>query len=544
MTHKQPRIRRWIQASLLVLGATGLAQCVDGTVAPGGSSTFNVAPVWKGNASATLAILDEGGLPLDRVRIVLIRPVSDTVKDTTVTVHRGDPQIDLPLVVNVTPGVSLLVTLQFKSGETILFEGSATVETVPMNRPNPIPASLPMVYIGPGSNATRVVVTPSSGAFQVNAPVTFTAVAFAVDTPLPNTPIEWSSSDETVGNFTTPGVFTPTSKGGPVTITAKTPTGITGTANISMISAAPSAITIVSGNGQVDDVLKILPNPFVVKVADAVGNGLPGVTVNWQRIGGFGTPATATSTTNSSGNASLSYRLGDIGGADTVEASVTGVATRVRFIVGVRDGNGQPVATGFAYLRVTPSPVSPRVGDTIVFAADSVSAGGQTAPVTALWASSNPGRGPIEASGRMITADTGSIIVTATRNGLVGHARVTVLPAPLLKTFTFSPKTLNGITNSALTTSVSFSVVDAGSGITSATVTLTGPTGTTRTCTINTPTTGTARNGIFDCAMTLPAGSPAGTWRITSLVLNGSITRTFGESVLALFGTTTLTVNP
>jgi hypothetical protein len=150
----------------------------------------------------------------------------------------------------------------------------------------------------------------------------------------------------------------------------------------------------------------------------------------------------------------------------------------------------------------------------------------------------------MDAAGKMIVADTGSIIVTATRNALAGHARVTVLPAPKLTGFSFAPKVLNGITNAPLTTSLTFSAVDAGTGITSATFTLTSPTGTTQTCTVTAPTTGTARNGFFDCAVTLPAGSPAGTWRITQLVLNGSITRTFGESVLALFGTTTLTVNP
>jgi hypothetical protein len=39
-------------------------------------------------------------------------------------------------------------------------------------------------------------------------------------------------------------------------------------------------------------------------------------------------------------------------------------------------------------------------------------------------------------------------------------------------------------------------------------------------------------------------GSASGVWHVTSLVVNGSITRTYGESVLALFGPTTLTINP
>jgi adhesin/invasin len=322
--------------------------------------------------------------------------------------------------------------------------------------------------------------------------------------------------------------------------------GLTPTVSFTATAVAgkPAVLAIISGNAQIDTILKTLPLPFVVKVSDASGNPVSGASVTWTRIGGFGSPTDSTTSTDADGLASLSYRLGDIGGADTVRAAVAGIVPTVTFTAGVRDGLGQPIVTGFAYLRVLPSPVSPRVGDTLVFTADSISASGQATRVTAQWASNQPGRGAIDATGRMIIADTGSIVVTATRNGMTGHARVTALPAPKLTGFSFSPRTLNGITNAALTTSFTFSVLDAGTGITTATVTITGPTGVTKTCTVTTPTTGTARNGVFDCAMTLPLGSAPGAWQVTSLVLNGSITRTYGASALATFGSTTLTVNP
>jgi hypothetical protein len=297
-----------------------------------------------------------------------------------------------------------------------------------------------------------------------------------------------------------------------------------------------------------ETILHLLPNPFVVKVADAHGNVVSGATVTWTRTGGFGSPASATSTTNTSGLASLQYRLGDIAGTESVNASVTGVANPATFTATTLDvppeDLGLPIVTGFAYLRVQPSPVSPRLGDTLTFTVDSISAAGHAASVTALWASNNPGRGAIDGNGRLIVADTGAIIITATRNGLVGHGRVTVLPAPRLTAFSFSPKTLNGISNNALTTTFTFAAFDAGTGVTSATLTLTGPDASTKTCTFGAPTTGTVRNGVFDCSLTLPAGSPSGTWHVTSLVLNGSITRTYGASVLALFSSTTLTINP
>ncbi len=745
-------IRRWIQALLLPFGIIGLTQCVDATGPRSEFSTFGVTPVWDSRASHTIGVLDEGGFPLDRVRIILIRPVSDTLKDTTITMHRSDPGIELPLTVRVVPGVTLEAILQFKSGETLLYEGRAVVETVPLNRPNPAPFNLPMEYLGPGKDAALVQVTPGSGRFPTGASVVFTAAAFnPTGTAIPGIPISWTVDDATLGAFTAPGVFAPTNKGGAVTVTATTPTGIAGSATVTLVppsvatglaiesgdnqtatvqtalvapfvvkvadqfgdpmsgvtvtwtqlsgsgtlaattsttnasglasmqytlggaagdatvratasgigspvtftvhgiagapaaieivsgsaqtdtvaktlgaplvvkvtdaagnalsgvtvnwarlagvgavsaptsttnaaglasiqftlgtsvgtanigasvaglaptatftanavAGKPASIAVVSGNGQTETILHVLPNPFVVKVVDAYGNVVSGATVTWTRMAGYGSPAGGTSTTNASGLASYSYYLGDVGGTETVNASVSGVGAPATFTATTidvpPDQIGLPIVTGFAYLRVLPSPVSPRVGDTLTFTVDSVDAAGHSASVTALWASSNPGLGAIDATGRLIVSDTGAIIITATRNGLVGHARVTILPAPRLTGFSFAPKTLTGISNNPLTATFTFAALDAGTGVTSATLTITGPGATTRTCTFGAPTTGTVRNGVFDCAVTLPAGSPAGAWHVTSLVLNGSITRTYGESVLALFSPTTLTINP
>ena len=641
-------IRRWVRAVVLSIGAIGLTQCVDATVPRSEISTFGVTPVWNSRASHALGVLDEGGFPLDRVRIILVRPVSDTVKDTTITMHRSDPGIDLALTVRVVPGVVLEATLQFKSGQTLLYEGKASLETVPLNR-FPTAAELPMKYLGPGSNATSVVVTPASGSFTTAANVIFTGTAFEGATALPGTPLSWTVNDATMGAFTAGGVFTPSGKSGPVTVTATTPTDIAGSATVTLVAPSvptgltiesgdgqtssvltalsaplvakvtdqfgdpmsgvtvtwtpltgggslssststtnasglasvvytlgstvgdatvrasvtgisstvtftahavvgtPASITVVSGNGQTETILHALPNPFVVKVLDASGNPVSGATVTWTRVAGFGTPATATSTTNASGLASLSYHLGDIAGTETVTATVAGVATPATFNATTLDPDGPlglPIVTGFAYLKITPTPITPRVGDTISFSVDSIDAKGVATSVTAQWASSNPGRGAVDASGKLIVADTGALIITATRNSLAGHARVTVLPAPKVSAFSFAPKTLSGITNNSLTASFTFSAQDAGTGVTSATLTLTGPTGATKTCTFGSAIAGSAKNGVFECALTLPMGSAPGVWHVTSLVVNGSITRTYGESVLALFGPTTLTINP
>jgi len=333
MTTKPSSIRRWIQASLLGLGMMGLTQCVDSTAPLGNRATFAVAPAWGPGAARTLAIVDEGGFPLDRVRIILVRPASDTLKDTTATVHRGDSTFNLPLSVIGTPGEKLGLTLQFKSGETVLFEGHDSVTTVPPDRPDPPPATPAMIYVGPGKDAARVTVTPSSGTFIASGTVSFTAAVFdGADAPLPNTPIEWRSSDETLGVFTAAGVFTPTGTSGQVTVTAETPTHVEGTATITLV--APNVgppFTIVSGDGQTGTVQQALAAPFVVKLTDQFGVPRSGVTVSWTRLTGTGTLAAASSTTDASGLASIQYTLGSTPGDETIRAAVSDVAQTLTF---------------------------------------------------------------------------------------------------------------------------------------------------------------------------------------------------------------------
>src|SRR3954471_4813476 len=326
-------LRRSIQALLLAISVVGLTQCVDSVTGPRSEySTFGVTPVWGSRASHALGVLDEGGFPLDRVRVILVRPVNDTVKDTTVTLHRTDPGIELPLTVRVTPGVTLDAFLQFKSGETLLYEGHAQVETVPLNRPNPKAFDLPMSYVGPGKDATHVSVLPTSGTFTTAVSKVFTATAFnAADASLPGTPMEWTVNDATMGAFTSGGVFAPSGKSGPVTVTATTPTGIAGSTTVNFAAPVAAGMTLSSGDGQTGTVQGALAAPFVVKVVDQFGTQISGVGVTWTRLTGGGSLAAATSTTNATGLANVQYTLGSVPGDETIRASVSGVATTVTF---------------------------------------------------------------------------------------------------------------------------------------------------------------------------------------------------------------------
>jgi hypothetical protein len=224
-----------------------------------------------------------------------------------------------------------------------------------------------------------------------------------------------------------------------------------------------------------------------------------------------------------------------------VTASAGGVSASVAVIKTPAD---VPVDARYAWIRVTPAIASPRVGDTLQLAAEMMDASGNATAIAPQWATSNPGRATVGASGAVIVHDTGAVVISATSNGVGGQARLQLMPAPVLRQFGFSPRALYGASGSPVRFSVSLEASDAGAGVAGMQMTFTGPGGVTQSCAASVPTSGTRQRGWWDCVITLPAGSPTGTWVATQLELTGTIVRIHGEASLARFGGTTLTVNP
>ncbi len=88
----------------------------------------------------------------------------------------------------------------------------------------------------------------------------------------------------------------------------------------------PYTVTVVSGDAQTDTVARVLPAPLVVTVLGEGGNPAGGVAVMWVVQGGGGSVA-ATTVTDAAGQASVTWTLGPIAGAQTVRASAGGGTT-------------------------------------------------------------------------------------------------------------------------------------------------------------------------------------------------------------------------
>jgi hypothetical protein len=85
-----------------------------------------------------------------------------------------------------------------------------------------------------------------------------------------------------------------------------------------------AAISKSAGDGQEQTISTALPTPLRVKVTAADGRAVPNVAVTWAVTAGGGQLSAASSTTDSNGEASVTWTLGSASGAQTVSATAAG----------------------------------------------------------------------------------------------------------------------------------------------------------------------------------------------------------------------------
>jgi subtilisin family serine protease len=120
------------------------------------------------------------------------------------------------------------------------------------------------------------------------------------------------------------------------------------------IPHTPTHIVIVSGANQSGDLSAALPQPLVVQALDGAGKPVSGVPVTWTVTGG-GSVNPATSTTDASGNATVTWTLAPTPGTQVATATssqITGVS--VSFIA----NNGAMIA-GTVAINNSQSPFAP-----------------------------------------------------------------------------------------------------------------------------------------------------------------------------------------
>ncbi|WKW10924.1 Ig-like domain-containing protein [Pseudogemmatithrix spongiicola] len=169
-------------------------------------------------------------------------------------------------------------------------------------------------FVGTALDSTvRVRVTDRGGAVVPGVSVSFAPSAGSVSAATATTNASGIASVRwTLG--TTPGAQTLAAS-----------VGASPTVNVSATARVDSsrAISVQSGDAQDTTLTKALGAPLVVRVLDRFGNAVQGATIDWTGTNGV-TFSSSSSTTNASGDASVTVTTGTTLGAASVTATVSG----------------------------------------------------------------------------------------------------------------------------------------------------------------------------------------------------------------------------
>lgn len=276
--------------------------------------------------------------------------------------------------------------------------------------------------------ATAVAIAPSVVARDVSGnTVAGVTVTFAVTSGggsiSPTTPVTTGANGiAALTSWTLGGSAGTNTLSASATDLAGSPVAFTATAT----AGAASQMTILGGNNLTGPVGTTLATPHEVRITDATGNPVAGVTVTWSATGG-GSVAPSTSITNANGLASTTRTLGPTSGAQTTVASATlaGGPTSVTFTVTATVGGATQLAlvTGDAQVdsvgATLPTPLTVVVRDALnnpvpgVLVSWSVLAGG---------GSVSPSSTPTNASGIATTNWTLGTVRTPTDSTQIARA--------------------------------------------------------------------------------------------------------------------------
>lgn len=319
-----------------MLLAVGVATCADAPSAArqpvpsvaGARVAFE--PVFSRAAAAVYAQRATfAAANFDHVRIVLVRPPTDTVKDTTIVFTPASAIVTLDLTVSARASDETFDgSIDYMNSGAVVFHGASKVQAHALDAPPPSGQQITIAYVGPGATATRLVVAPKTITVTAPGTATFSATAFDANNAGVPTPLAWTSSDPTIATVgASTGVLATTGKRGAVTITATTVTGLSDNGGAT-ITLPPAAIALVSGGGQTGKAGSALAQSATVRVTATDGVGVSGVNVNFGApVGGsVGAPS---ATTDASGQASTSLTLGPTAGPQGFAATAAGFSASI-----------------------------------------------------------------------------------------------------------------------------------------------------------------------------------------------------------------------
>jgi adhesin/invasin len=262
------------------------------------------------------------GLTIDSLRVAAIRPVADTVVDTTVFFDPNAASLSLTLPVPLrAPSETFILLLELRAGARVLFSGRDTVQ-VSVGAPDTTGSSaVALQYVGPGSGLTHIAIAPRDSVLTTGASKQFGVTADSSGVAVDSFYVSWSTSDTVTAPINGRGVLRAPATRGAVIVRAVTPNGVRDSTRVTFAPVA-NAIAAVAGGGQTGAVGALLPLPLRARVTASDGLGVPDVLVRFVAPAG-GAVRDSVVITDSLGFAEDSVTLPTVTGAQAFQAVVS-----------------------------------------------------------------------------------------------------------------------------------------------------------------------------------------------------------------------------
>jgi hypothetical protein len=283
-------------------------------------------------------------IPLSRARVVLRRADGSTAVDTLISFTGGvaPAEFGIPVQSSALTGVvadalsNPLIASQFGSTATLALDllspagvtqfSSSLVSLPFVSGIEPPPVEIPVRYVGPGSSASTVQISPGSATLDLGASIDLIARALdGAGADQPAAPVYWTSLDPSVASVASPVVGRAFALArGSTRVRAMLLNGATSEATIS-VTAQAANLVLQSGSGQSGGIGTPATLPLVARVSASDGSGVGGVTVAFAVQAGGGTLSAASATSDANGLASVGYTFGATPGPVAITASVAGL---------------------------------------------------------------------------------------------------------------------------------------------------------------------------------------------------------------------------
>ena len=276
-----PLLRRSLLPLVVLLAAALSLSCSDAMLRGRGMARVVVEPAFSKHDGEILKSLRAFNLGVTTLRVVVRRPNQDEIlAEQTITVEENQTEIVVALDVQINGSEELLTaSVQMFSGDVLIFRGSVDVLAKAGANPTAARPQLMLAWVGPGSEATRVEITPGDGTLSaINGRLLLTATAYdasgnVVDDPDFVARFRWNVADTSLGEIPrVGGEFVAKGKAGLAIITVLTPNLLRDTVRLELQPVLPLSTVSFARKVEVLD-RGATANPVPVSAVDA--NGTP-----------------------------------------------------------------------------------------------------------------------------------------------------------------------------------------------------------------------------------------------------------------------------